>query len=289
MTIAVTGATGHLGRLAIDHLLARGVPADGIVAVGRSAEKLAVVAEQTGVRTAVADFGDPSSLDAAFAGADSVVFVSGSEVGRREAQHANVIAAVQRSGAARVVYTSAPSATDTALILAPDHAFTERALAESGVPAIVLRNGWYHENYAGSFAQASASGVYTASTGEGRVSSAARSDYAEAIAAVLTSEGHEGAVYELSGDTAWDGAGFAAAASEALGREIVFSSVTPEEHLALLTAAGLDEGTAGFVVALDGNIRDGLLGHTPGTLSKLIGHPTQPLVDYFRTLASNES
>ncbi|MDO9398212.1 MAG: NAD(P)H-binding protein, partial [Herbiconiux sp.] len=277
MTIVVTGATGHLGRLAIDHLLARGVAASDIVAAGRSTEKLAAVAAETGVRTTVVDFTDPATLDAAFADADALAFVSSSEVGQREAQHRNVVDAAARAGIARLVYTSAPAATDTALILAPDHAFTERAIEAAGIPAVILRNGWYNENYAGSFEQARATGAYTASTGAGRVSSAARTDYAEAIAAVLTSDGHLGEVYELSGDTAWDGAEFAAVASEVLGTPIVFNDVTPEEHRAILLAAGLDEGTAGFVVALDGNIRDGLLGHTPGDLSRLIGHPTTPL------------
>jgi NAD(P)H dehydrogenase (quinone) len=282
MTIVVSGATGHLGRLAVEHLLARGVAASDIVAAGRNPEKLAAVAESTGVRTAVVDFDDPATLDAALAGADKFVLVSGSEVGRRAAQHKNAVEAAARAGVSQLVYTSAPKATDTTLILAPEHKATEEAIAAAGVPATILRNGWYHENYDGSYAQAAASGVYLASTGDGRVSSAPRTDYAEAIAAVLTGEGaeHLGAVYELSGDTAWSGDDFAAAATTASGREVVYRSVTPEEHLAALKEAGLDEGTAGFVVALDGNIRDGLLGETSGDLARLIGHPTQPLEAY---------
>jgi len=282
MTIVVTGATGHLGRLTIDHLLARGVAAGDIVAAGRNTERLAEVAAN-GVRTATIDFDDPATLDAAFAGADTLVLVSASEPGHRVAQHTNAIDAAVRAGVKHLVYTSAPKATTSALILAPEHKATEEAIAASGLPATILRNGWYNENYAATFAQVSASGVYAASTGEGRVASAARTDYAEAIAAVLTSEGHIGAVYELSGDTAWNGTEFAAAASEVLGREIVFQPLTAEEQLAALTAAGLDEGTAGFVVALDQNIAEGTLGETSGDLNRLIGHPTTTLVDYFRT------
>jgi NAD(P)H dehydrogenase (quinone) len=286
MTIVVSGATGHLGRLAVEHLLARGVAASDIVAAGRSTEKLAALAEATGVRTAVIDFTDPATLDAALAGADKFVLVSGSEVGQRAIQHQNAIDAAARAGVAQLVYTSAPKATDTALILAPEHKATEEAIAASGVPATVLRNGWYHENYDGSYAQAAQSGVYLASTGDGRVASAPRSDYAEAIAAVLTSEGHLGAVYELSGDVAWTGDDFAAAASLASGRSVVYRSVSSEEHLSALKGAGLDEGTAGFVVALDGNIRDGLLGETSGDLARLIGHATQPLETYLTALAA---
>ncbi|TAJ49824.1 MAG: SDR family oxidoreductase [Herbiconiux sp.] len=282
MTIVVTGATGHLGRLTIDHLLARGVAASDIVAAGRNTERLAELAAN-GVRTATIDFDEPATLDAAFAGADTVVLVSSSEPGRRAPQHSNAIDAAVRAGVTHFVYTSAPKATTSALVLAPDHKATEEAIAVSGLPATILRNNWYNENYGATFAQAAASGVYAASTGEGRVASAARTDYAEAIAAVVTTEGHIGAVYELSGDTAWNGTEFAAAASDALGREIVFQPLTADEESAALTAAGLDAGTVGFVVALNQNIADGTLAETSGELNRLIGHPTTTLVDYFRT------
>ncbi|MCS5721287.1 SDR family oxidoreductase [Herbiconiux sp. CPCC 203407] len=287
MTIVVTGATGHLGRLAIDHLLARGVPADGIVGAGRDPQKLAALADATGVGTAVIDYSDPASLDAALAGASTLVLVSGSEVGKRVEQHGNAIEAAKRAGVERLVYTSAPKATTSALVLAPEHKATEELIAASGLAATILRNNWYNENYANAFAQAGATGVHLASIGQGTVASASRSDYAEAIAAVVTADdpqAHAGAVYELSGDTAWTGEEFAAAAARVLGREVVFSDSTPEEHLAALTAAGLDEGTAGFVVTLDGNIRDGLLGETSGDLGRLIGRPTVTLEEYFRSV-----
>ncbi|MGD8167915.1 SDR family oxidoreductase [Herbiconiux sp. P16] len=288
MTIVVTGATGHLGRLTVDHLLARGIPASDILATGRDTAKLAALSEALpGVRTAAVDFADPASLDAALAGASDLVLVSTSEPGQRVALHVNAIEAAQRAGIARIVYTSAPHATTSALVLAPEHKATEEALAASGLVTIILRNNWYSENYAAALAQARETGVFLTSTGAGRVASAARSDYAEAIAAVLTTPGHDGAVYELSGDVAWTGEEFAAAASSALGRPVVYRSVSPEEHLAILTDAGLDAGTAGFVVALDGNIRDGLLAETSGELARLIGHPTTPLVDSLRALAAS--
>jgi NAD(P)H dehydrogenase (quinone) len=287
MTIVVTGATGHLGRLAIDHLLTRGVPADGILGAGRDPQKLAALADATGVGTAVIDYSDPASLDAAFAGASTLVLVSGSEVGKRVEQHRNAIDAAKRAGVERLVYTSAPKATTSTLVLAPEHKATEQLIAASGLAATILRNSWYNENYANAFAQAGATGVHLASTGQGTVASASRSDYAEAIAVVVTADdhgSHVGAVYELSGDTAWTGEEFATTASRVLGRDVVFSDSTPEEHLAALTAAGLDEGTAGFVVALDGNIRDGLLGETSGDLGRLIGRPTTTLEEYFRSV-----
>lgn len=285
MTIVVSGATGHVGRLAVEHLLARGVPASDIVAAGRTPERLAALTESTGVRTAVIDFSDSATLDAALAGADSFVLVSGNEAGRRVAQHQNAIDAAQRAGVARIVYTSAPKATTSSFILAPDHKATEEAIAASGIPATILRNVWYHENHADAYEQAVRTGVYAASTGEGRIASAPRTHYAEAIAAVLTTDGHLGATYELSGDTAWTGTDFAAAASAASGRDIVFTPLTSDEHLAALSAAGLDTGTASFLVALDANMRDGLLGDVSGELSHLIGHPTQGIADYLAGLA----
>lgn len=276
MTIVVTGATGHLGRLTVDSLLERGVPAAEIRAVGRSAERLAPLAA-LGVQTAVIDFETPETLDPAFAGADALLLVSGSEVGQRIPQHRNAIDAAARAGVGRIVYTSAPRATDTDLILAPEHAETERLLAASGLPVTVLRNNWYTENYAGQVDIAAATGELVGSAGAGRVASASRKDYAEAAAVVLTTDGHEGAVYELGGDIAWTFDDLAATVGELAGRAVSYRSVTPEEHTAALREAGLDEGTAGFVVALDGNIRDGALAEVTGTLSELIGRPTTPL------------
>ncbi len=250
MTIVVTGATGHLGRLAVDHLIARGVPATDIIATGRNAEKLAALADAIpGVRTAVVDFADPTSIDAAFAGADALVLVSTSEPGQRVPLHVNAIEGAKRAGVSRIVYTSAPQATTSALILAPEHKATEEALAESGLATTILRNNWYHENYGSSLAQAASTGVYLASTGDGRVASASRSDYAEAIAAVLTTPGHEGAVYELSGDVAWTGDDFAAAASTVLG---------PAGRISFGDPRGADEHPHGCRASTrDGGVRGG--------------------------------
>jgi NAD(P)H dehydrogenase (quinone) len=195
------------------------------------------------------------------------------------AQHANAIEAAKAAGVSRLVYTSAPRATDSALVLAPEHAETERLLAASGLPVTILRNNWYTENYVGQLDTAAATGELVGSAGEGRVASASRKDYAEAAAVALIEPGHEGAVYELSGDVAWSFDELAATIGSLLGREVAYRSVSPEEHASILTGAGLDEGTAGFVVALDGNIRDGLLGEATPTLRELIGRPTTPLAE----------
>ncbi len=281
MSYVVTGATGHLGRLVVEHLLADGVPAAEIVATGRRTDRLADLAAQ-GVRVVAVDYERPETLAAAVEGADVVLLVSGSEVGRRVAQHRAVIEAAQAAGVGRIVYTSAPHADTSALVLAPEHKATEELLRASGLTTTILRNGWYTENYVGDVQQAAASGEIVAAVGDGRVASAPRDDYAAAAAVVLRTPGHEGAVYELSGDVAWSFADLAAAAAEVLGRPVVYRPVPSEQRRADLLAAGLDEGTAGFVVALEENTRDGLLAETTGDLARLIGRPTTPLAEALR-------
>ena len=285
MSIVITGATGHLGRLVVEHLLADGFAADQIVAAGRRTERLADLAA-LGVRTAAIDFADSASLEAAFAGADTVLLVSGSEPGQRITQHTRAIESAVAAGVGRVVYTSAPHADTSDLVLAPDHKATEAALRASGLTWTVLRNNWYTENYAGTLAQARETGVVLTSTGGGRVASASRDDFAAAAAVVLVGTGHDHRVYELSGDVAWTFDEFAGAASEALGVPVVHKDVSSDEHRAILLSAGLDEGTAGFVVTLDADIRRGDLADATGDLRDLIGRPTTPLLDGLRALAA---
>ncbi|NQX05844.1 NmrA family NAD(P)-binding protein [Rathayibacter sp. VKM Ac-2856] len=279
MTLVVTGATGHLGRLAVEHLLARGTAATDIVATGRDSAKLEALAADLGVRTAVADFEDPASLDAAFSGAEAVLLVSGSEVGKRVAQHTAAIEAAARAGA-RLVYTSAPKATTSPLILAPEHKATEEAIAAAGLPAVILRNGWYNENYEQTVAELASTGSTLSSAGDGRVSSAARADYAEAAAVALLDASLVGTVHELSGDTAWSFDELAALVAEVAGRDAAITHVDSAEHARLLTDAGVPEGGVGFLVGLDANIADGLLGETDGSLARLIGRPTTPIRTY---------
>ena len=278
MSLVITGATGHLGRLVVESLIARGTAPSDIVATGRSLDKLAALAD-LGVRTAVLHYSRPETVAATVAAGDTLLLVSGSEVGRRAPQHATVIAAAKKAGVARIVYTSAPKATTSALVLAPEHKATEETLVASGVPFTILRNGWYTENYAGEIEKARESGSIVASVGDGRVASASRKDYADAAAVVLADDGHVGAVYELSGDVAWNFDELAAAIGGIVSRDVVYARLTPEEHTTMLASYGLDEGTVGFVVALDGNIRDGLLEETSGDLARLIGRPTTPLAE----------
>ncbi|PZF15536.1 NAD(P)-dependent oxidoreductase [Curtobacterium sp. MCPF17_011] len=282
MTIAVTGATGNLGRLIVEHLLARGVPSSDVVAIGRNAERLSALFADSGVRTAFADYTDPAALASAFDGVETLVLVSGSEVGQRVPQHTNAIRAAEQAGVQHIVYTSAPRADTSTLFVAPEHKATEDLLGASPVTATVLRNNWYNENYEQAFAQIAATGQWLASSGTGRIASASRSDYAEAAAVVAAADAHRGETLELAGDTAWDGAEFAATASRVLGRDVAYAGVSSEEHQEALVAAGLDEGTIGFLVGLDAAVADGALDGPSTVLSTLTGHPTETLEEAFR-------
>lgn len=283
MTILVTAASGQLGRLVLDSLLARGVEPGTIRAGARTPSALDAYAEK-GVDVVHLDYSDPGSVKDAVAGADRVLLISGSEVGRRVEQHRTVVDAAAAAGVSQLVYTSAPKADTADFVLAPEHKATEQAIAASAVPATILRNGWYHENYAQALETARAAGVLTTSAGDGRVASAARADFADAAAVVLTSDGHVGQVYELAGDEAWDFATLAATLGEVLDRDVELQQLATDEHVALLESFGLDAGTAGFVAGIDDGIRRGVVGETDGTLSRLIGRPTTPLVDGLRAL-----
>ena len=284
MSIVIAGATGQLGRLVVGELLQRGVPAREIVAGGRSAEQLEDLAG-LGVRTASVDYNDPASLDSALSEGDTLLLISGNDIQNRTAQHENVIDAAVRAKVAHILYTSVLAADSTPIILAPDHVKAEEYIRASGLPFTFLRNGWYTENYAAALATARETGTLLGSAGEGRVASATRADYAAAIAAVLTTPGHEGRVYELSGDYAWTYEELAAAFSTVLGRTVSYDSVSSAEHASALEAAGLDPATAGFLAALDGNIREDALALTTGDLARLAGRPTTPLLDGLRPLA----
>jgi NAD(P)H dehydrogenase (quinone) len=276
MTIVVTGATGHLGRVAIESLLRRGVPATEIVATGRRADKLADLAAR-GVTVRHADYTDPASLKEAFAGADRMLLVSSSEIGQRALQHGNAVNAARDAGVSLLVYTSAPKADDTALLLAAEHKATEEYIRASGVPFVFLRNSWYIENWTGQLATQLEHGVLLGAAGEGRVSGATREDYAEAAAAVIAGEGHANTVYELGGDSAFTLAEYAAEVSRQSGREVVYRDLPVEEYARTLVGFGLPAPVAAIIADSDAGILRGDLLCDSGDLSRLIGRPTTPL------------
>ncbi|EGX61652.1 hypothetical protein SZN_01894 [Streptomyces zinciresistens K42] len=276
MSIVVTGATGHLGRHVVEQLLEK-VPADQVTAVVRNPGKAAGLAG-LGVRITTADYSVPGAFDTVFTAGDKVLLISGSEVGNdRVGQHKAVIDAAAAAGVALLAYTSAPGSLTAAL--ADDHRGTEAVLTESGVPYVLLRNGWYHENYTENLAPVLAHGAVTHAAGAGRVSSASRADYAAAAVAVLTGEGHEGRTYELGGDAAWSFGEYAAELSRQTGRDIAEHPVSARELTGILTGAGVPEAFAVILAGVDASIAEGELVVDSGDLSRLAGRPTTPLAD----------
>ena len=276
MSIVVTGATGHLGRSVVESLLERGVAPETITATGRSIEKIADLAGR-GVRVERAGFTDPASLDAAFAGADKLLLVSSSTPGQRLAEHRNAVDAAVRAGVTHLVYTSAPKAGTTTMLLADEHRATEEALAASGLTTTILRNGWYVENYTGQVDTFREHGMVGAG-GEGRVSVALRREYGEAAAAVLTGTGHEGKVYELGGE-AVTLTQVAAEISQALGVDIAYTDVPVETLRGILEGAGLPAPAAEVFADVDRAISAGELQVDPADLTALLGRPATPARD----------
>ena len=274
--IVVTGATGQLGRLVIDALL-RTQPAGSIVAAVRTPAKAADLAAR-GVQVRQADYARPETLGPALAGADRLLLISSSEVGRRTAQHRAVIDAAVAAGVKLVAYTSLLHADTSPLGLAAEHVQTEAAIAASGLPSVLLRNGWYSENYAAGLPGALARGTLYGAAGEGRIASASRQDFAEAAAAVLTAaEPQAGKVYELAGDSSYPLAGLAAEAARQSGKPLAYQDLPEAAYRDVLLQAGLPAPVAALLADSDAGAAKGGLFDDGHVLGRLIGRPTTPI------------
>ncbi|AWP31707.1 MULTISPECIES: SDR family oxidoreductase [Pantoea] len=283
--IAITGATGQLGRFVIEALLKK-VPAEEIVAAVRTPAKAADLAAQ-GITVRQADYSQPETLRAAFAGVDKLLLISGSEVGQREAQHKAVIEAAQAAGVGFIAYTSLLHADTSPLGLGVEHRATEALLKASGIPFALLRNGWYTENYAASITPALAHHAFIGAAGEGRIASAARQDYAEAAAEVMSREDQAGKVYELAGDDSYTLAQFAAEIAAQSGEKVDYVNLSQADFAAALKGAGLPEGLAEMLADSDAGAEKGGLYNDSRQLSKLIGRPTTPWQTVVRAALAN--
>lgn len=279
MRIAVTGATGQLGGHVIDALLARGVEAANIVAIARNAEKAAALKSAKGVTTAIASFDDAAALTQAFQGVDRLVFVSASEVGKRLPQHENIINAAKQTGVKFIAYTSLLNLDTSELGLVPEHQGTEKLLADSGIDHAVLRNGWYWENYASALDSGKAAGKFFGAAGDAKVSGAARKDYAEAAAVVVTGEGHVGKVYELAGAPALTYPKIAAEVAKVIGQDVEYVDQSVEEYQSVLESFGLPQEMAAMFAGMDPLIAQGALYSESTDLQDLIGRPSTSAAD----------
>lgn len=268
--IAVTGASGQLGRLAIAAIKARNATAD-VVALARN------TAADVGAPVRAFDYTKPETLAPALGGVDVLVLISSSDFNDRAGQHKNVISAAKSAGVGRIIYTSILKGAASPMVLAQDHIATEVALAQSGLTSTILRNGWYTENYTGSLAGSVAAGAMIGSSGDGKIASAARADYAEAIAVTALDASHAGKIYELAGDTAHTMAEFAAEVSKVVGKPISYNDLPQDTYREILVSFGLPEGFAFVLADSDVKAKDGALFDDSRTLSRLIGRPTTPI------------
>jgi NAD(P)H dehydrogenase (quinone) len=287
--IALTGTTGQLGRLVIESLLRRNVDPSTVVALVRNPAKAAETAAR-GIVVRRADYSDEEGLVAALQGVRRLLLISSSELGQRTAQHGRVINAARRAGVPEIIYTSLLHADSSPLNLAEEHLATEKLLAASGLAFTILRNGWYTENYTASLPAALAHGVLVGSAGEGRIASAARADYAEAAAQVLTRpEPLQGETCELAGDDAYTLNDLAAEISRQSRRPIPYRNLPEAEYRAILLAAGLPEPLAAGLASWDVGASQGALFDDSRQLSRLIGRPTTSLADSVRASLSLDS
>lgn len=268
MTLAITGATGQLGRLAIAAAKARG---HAPIALVRDPAKAADLATET----RAFDYKATATLAPALAGVKTLVLISSSDPEDRAGQHRNVVAAAKAAGVSRILYTSILRADSSPMLIAADHKATEEAIRDAGLTFTFLRNGWYTENHTGSLGGAIAAGALIGSAGEGRFSSAARQDFAEAIAATV-GEGHEKTAYDLAGDTSHNYGELAAEVSRLTGKTIPYNDLPPATYAGILQSFGLPEGFAHVLADADAQTAKGALFDDSRTLSRLIGRATTP-------------
>lgn len=272
MKIGITGATGHLGRLVVNKLREK-VAVGDMAALVRTPSKAA----DLGVEAREANYDKPETLDKALAGIDTLLLISASEIGKRTAQHHNVIEAAKRAGVKRIVYTSILHADTSPIDLAIEHSATENDIKGSGISYTFLRNGWYYENYTASIKQAIENGVIPGCAGDGKFSFATRSDYADAAVSVITKSGHENKAYELAGDNACTLGELAGEISKQTGKSVVYKNVTVNEYAAMLVSFGLPDFIAKAIAGWDVEASKGALYDDSKQLSTLIGHPTATL------------
>ncbi|HSO85939.1 MAG TPA: SDR family oxidoreductase [Draconibacterium sp.] len=272
MKTGITGATGQLGRLVIEKLKGK-VDENTIVALVRNTEK----AKDLGVEIREFDYNKPEKLAESLKGIEQLLLISGSDLGQRAKQHTNIVNAAKQAGVKWIVYTSLLHTENTSVSLAEEHLPSEKAIIDSGIPYTILRNGWYTENHTSSISGVLAAGAVFGSAGNGKFSSAARADFAEAAVVVLTGTGHQGKIYELAGDEPYTLAEYAAEIARQTGKNFQYNNLPVSEYAKILQSFGLPDFIAEAIAGWDVSASKGDLFDNSHTLSKLNGRPTTPM------------
>ncbi len=277
MKMLVTGATGKLGSKIVEALLKK-VPENQLAVSVRNPEK-AEGLQARGVDVRKGDFDYPETLDAAFAGVDRLLIISADgDNETRIRQHANAIAAAERAGVKFIAYTSIANAKESENILAPTHKATEEAIMKTGIPYSFLRNNWYLENEISSIQGVLAGAPWVTSAGNGKVGWALQQDYADAAVAVLTGNGHENTIYELSGKLLTQEE-IVSALGNVLGKEVPIQQVDDNIYADIMKGAGVPDFLIPFLVEIQAGIREGTLEVESNDFQKLLGRPATPISD----------
>ncbi|MDP4106753.1 MAG: SDR family oxidoreductase [Bacillota bacterium] len=282
MKILVTGATGKLGGKVVETLL-KTVQASDLAVSVRNPEK-AEALKVRGVEVRHGDFDLPETLEAAFAGIDRLLIISADgDNETRIRQHANAVAAAQRAGVKFIAYTSLVNATESQNLFAPTHKATEAAIVKTGIPYSFLRNNWYLENEIPSIQGVQAGAPWVTSAGAGKVGWAPQQDYAEAAAAVLTGDGHENSVYELSGRLLTQEE-IAAALGEVIGKEVTVQQVDDATYAEIMKGVGVPDFLIPLVVDIQKSIRENTLAVESNDFEKLLGRPATAIKDALKQI-----
>lgn len=281
MTIAITGASGALGRTTAE-LVLRTVDPDEVVLTTRNPDTLADLAAR-GADVRRADFADARTLTTAFEGVDRLLLISTDVVGARLDQQRAALSAAADAGVRHVVYTSVPQPVpaNPALVV-PDHAGTEQALRSGGMRWTMLRNNLYAHMWVQVVEQAITSGRLVTNSGTGATAYVTREDCAAVAAAVLTQDGHEGVAYDVTGPEALTAGDLVALAREIAGREVELVDVDDAASVAGLRAAGLPEEAADVVTSFGAAARGGFLANVSSAVADLTGHKPTALADVLR-------
>jgi NAD(P)H dehydrogenase (quinone) len=285
MKMLVTGATGKLGTKVVETLL-KNVPANQLAVSVRNPEK-AEGLQARGVEVRHGDFNHPETLDSAFAGIDRLLIISADgDNETRIRQHTNAVAAAERAGVKFIAYTSIVNAKESRNLFAPTHQATEKAILKTGIPYSFLRNNWYLENETSSIQGVLAGAPWVTSAENGKVGWALQQDYAEAAAAVLSGNGHENTIYELSGKLLTQEE-LASALGIVLGKEVPVQQVDDATYADIMKGVGVPDFLIPMIVEIQKSIREGTLDIKSNDFEKLLGRPVTPISEALRQMVSH--